>query len=63
MKEIQISNGKCSVRLLETLKTLPNLKQLTLGIRSKDSKWILENPEQLYRDSLPGATVSFSRDF
>jgi hypothetical protein len=42
------------VRLLETLKTLPNLRELTLGTRSKDSKWILENPEQLYRDTLPG---------
>jgi hypothetical protein len=63
LKKITIGKGKCSVRLLETLKTLPNLKELTIGTRSKDSKWNLENPEQLYRDALPGVTVSFLTSF
>ena len=59
LNRVQLGHGNFSSQILETLKTLPNLKELTILTRVQDSKWHLENTEQLYRDALPGTTVTF----
>jgi hypothetical protein len=59
LRAVSLDLGSCSPKILETLKTLPSLKELTIDVHNNPAM-SGKDTEQIFRNALPGVQITFA---
>jgi hypothetical protein len=57
LRTVHIEEGSFGLQILETLKTLPSLKELNIDLH-RNPALLRQDTEQIFRDSLPGVRIT-----
>jgi hypothetical protein len=63
LNTVKLGFGSLSPQFVNTLRTLPNLKELHILPTQSPPEWYRLNTEHRFRNALPGVTVSFDSSF